>query len=305
MGFPHILIVLSFLSIIQVSDHSKTEPETPPLLSDSCNGVFLSYTPTLGRKLKPTTENLEEQAYKFKSRAKIVNNGLDELKSWKMYIGFQSGEFLVSASNAILADGTPLPKNTSSEDSGPVVFAGFPNANLKTEIETAGDLQQTEAEINIVGTVFGVQPPVVPMPTSIGLSNDGFICAFPKMQAFYNQSAIPCKTCACGCPASNNPCNTTAPARLLPLDALLVPFDNPTLMGKDWAEIKHLPISEPAPCPDNCGVSINWHINSDNAQGWSARMTVFNWGKTNFADWFAAVQFRKAVPEIQEMHSFN
>ncbi|KAI3844943.1 hypothetical protein MKX03_019318 [Papaver bracteatum] len=533
MGFPHILIVFCFLSIVQVSEHSKTQPETPPPLSDSCNGVLLSYTSTLGKKLKPPSENLAKQACKFNSTAKIVNNGLEDLKAWKMYVGFKRAEFLVSASNAVLADGTPLPINTSSEDSGPVVFAGFPNADLKTEIETAGDLRQTEAEINIVGTVFGVQPPAVPMPINIALWNDGFICGHPKMQdpdylsnviserflpreegdieimydilrsydseyvaqvsvsnynplgrldywklswmrkrqefittmkgaypsivdsrdclfgpqgvyykdmdfnnvlncqknptivdlplektndstlggmlfcckngtilppsmgpsrstsifqltvkkmpphlsrtdlvapqdfqingkfipdikcglpklvspssfpdisglpinkiavkswqvvckviqpkdvspkccvsfsAFYNESAIPCKTCACGCPASSNTCNTTAPARLLPPDALLVPFDNRTLMGKDWAEIKHLQISEPAPCPDNCGVSINWHINSDNAEDWSARMSVLNWGERNFADWFAAVQFRKAVPDIQKMHSFN
>ena len=32
------------------------------------------------------------------------------------------------------------------------------------------------------------------------------------------------------------------------------------------------------PCPDNCGISLNWHVNSGYADGWSARVTVFNWG---------------------------
>lgn len=469
---------------------------------------------------------------------------MDELKSWRLYIGFQHEEYIVSATNAVLADGTPFPANTTSLEGG-AVFAGFPSTDLMTAIETAGDLPQMEAKIDLVGTVFGVKRPLVPMPKNISLVNDGFACPSPKMQgnssmyvccvkdpdfvanvtkeeyetrkkgdlvimydilrsydseyyaqvsisnynplgrldywklswtwmrqefintmrgaypsivdsrdctfgpqgiyykdmdfanvlncqknptivdlplektndttlgmipfccrngtilppsmdpsrstsifqlqvkkmppylnktdlvppqnfqingtlnpdfkcgspirvspslfpdssglpinktavsswqvvcnitqpkdaspkccvsfsAFYNESVIPCKTCACGCPKNpSSTCSTTAPARLLPSDALLVPFDNRTLKARAWAAIKHLPISEPAPCPDNCGVSINWHVNSDYAKGWSARITLFNWGETNFADWFAAMQFRKAVPGFEKTYSFN
>ncbi|MCL7038113.1 hypothetical protein MKW94_022818 [Papaver nudicaule] len=126
-----------------------------------------------------------------------------------------------------------------------------------------------------------------------------------SFSAFYNESVIPCKTCACGCPKfPSKTCRTTAPARLLPAYALLVPFDNRTDYGKAWAAIKRLPISEPAPCSDNCGVSINWHVNSDYAKGWTARITVFNWGKTSFADWFIGTQFRAAAG-FEKTYSFN
>lgn len=36
----------------------------------------------------------------------ILNYGLNELKSWKVFVGFQYNELLVSATNAVLADGT-------------------------------------------------------------------------------------------------------------------------------------------------------------------------------------------------------
>ncbi|CAH8385310.1 unnamed protein product [Eruca vesicaria subsp. sativa] len=43
------------------------------------------------------------------------------------------------------------------------------------------------------------------------------------------------------------------------------------------------------PYPDNCGISLNWHVNSDYADGWSARVTLFNWEDNAVEDWFAAV----------------
>ncbi|KAK4771155.1 hypothetical protein SAY87_031687 [Trapa incisa] len=77
---------------------------------------------------------------------------------------------------------------------------------------------------------------------------------------------------------------------LLPPDALLVPFDNRTLKVKAWAKIKHYPIPARLPCPDNCGVSINWHVNSDYRFRWTARMAIFNWDETVFEDWSVAVE---------------
>lgn len=102
----------------------------------------------------------------------MLNNGLDELKSWKVFVGFQHDEFLVSASDAVLADGTTLPAAVGNG----TVFAGYPMTDLKTAVETAGDLTQMQAQIDLVGTVFGVKPPNVPLPSSINLANDGFIC---------------------------------------------------------------------------------------------------------------------------------
>ncbi|XP_026405333.1 COBRA-like protein 7 isoform X2 [Papaver somniferum] len=118
--------------------------------------------------------------------------------------------------------------------------------------------------------------------------------AIPKccvsLSAFYNESVIPCQTCACGCDRPSSTCNANAPANLLPPDALPVPFDNQTDMAIAWARSKHLQYSRPEPCPDFCGVSIHWHLKSNHSKGWSARITVFNWGETNFADWVWKVQ---------------
>lgn len=127
-----------------------------------------------------------------------------------------------------------------------------------------------------------------------------------SFSAYYNNSIIPCNTCACGCPKNTDrTCSTTSPAMLLPPEALLVPFENRTVKTRAWAELNHLPNPNPLPCSDNCGVSINWHVNTDYSRGWSARITLFNWGETNFVDWFAAVQLDKAGPGFEKMYSFN
>ncbi|KAI3963006.1 hypothetical protein MKW92_021350 [Papaver armeniacum] len=531
-----------FLLFFPIMVLSQTPAPSPSPSRPLCNGILLTYNHLNSRKLPPETRVSSEQPFRFESEAQILNNGLEEIKNWRLFIGFQHHEYLVSATNAVLADGSLFPANTTSLEDG-AVFAGFPISDLKTAVETAGDLPQMEAKIDLVGTVFGVESPLVPMPKTISLLNDGFACPSPTMQgdstmyvccvkdpkfrtivstekfehrqkgdlvimydilrsydseytaqvsisnynpltlldywklswtwmrqefittmkgaypsivdsrdclfgpqgiyykdmdfanvlncqknptivdlplektndstlggipfccrngtilppsmdpsrstsmfqltvkkmppylnktdltvplnfqikgtlnahykcespsrvtpslfpdssglpinktavkswqvvcnitkpkdatpkccvsfsAFYDDSVIPCKTCACGCP-KNPTCNTTAQARLLPPDALLVPFDNRTEMAKEWADLKHLPMIEPAPCSDNCGVSINWHVNSDYAKGWTARITLFNWGETNFVDWFVALQFRKVGPGFEKTYSFN
>lgn len=62
------------------------------------------------------------------------------------------------------------------------VFAGFPQTDLKTAIKTAGDLNQMQVQVKLLGTQFGVAPPNVPMPANISLANDGFRCPKPSMQ---------------------------------------------------------------------------------------------------------------------------
>lgn len=108
----------------------------------------------------------------------ILNNGLQELKSWKIFVGFRYDEFLVSASQAVLADGTSLPAGVGNG----TVFSGFPTTDLKTAVETAGDVTQMQVQIDLVGTQFGVAAPDVPMPSNISLVNDGFICPKPTKQ---------------------------------------------------------------------------------------------------------------------------
>lgn len=127
-----------------------------------------------------------------------------------------------------------------------------------------------------------------------------------SFSAYYNDSVVPCNTCACGCSSKTaRTCSTTAPAILLPPEALLVPFDNRTAMAKAWADLQHRSVPNPMPCGDYCGVSINWHLYTDYNRGWSARITIFNWDDIAFPDWFAAVQMDKAAAGFEAMYSFN
>ncbi|XP_077242184.1 COBRA-like protein 10 [Tasmannia lanceolata] len=125
-----------------------------------------------------------------------------------------------------------------------------------------------------------------------------------SFSAFYNDSVIPCNTCACGCPETET-CNPDASPLLLPSEALLVPFANRTKKAIAWAKIKHYNVPKPLPCADNCGVTINWHIYSDYRKGWTARITLFNWEEYVFHDWFTAIQMGRAYPGYENVYSFN
>lgn len=97
----------------------------------------------------------------------------------------------------------------------------------------------------------------------------------------------------------------TASALLVPSDQLLVPFNNRTEKIVAFAEMNHRIVPNPMPCGDNCGVNINWHLLSDFKDGWTARITMFNWGDTDIADWFSAIQFDKALPGLEGVYSIN
>ncbi|XP_074320345.1 COBRA-like protein 7 [Silene latifolia] len=518
-------------------------PPPPPPPSDTCNGIYISYNYLSGQILHPIRKsNPTQQPYSFKSTLSILNNDDVELKQWRVFIGFQHKEILVSAAAAVVFNGSSFPADVSDG----VVLAGFPMSDLKTGIQTAGDVTAMGVQIQLGGTQFGVGPPAVPLPGNVSLVNDGYTCPKPtkignttlstccvrdpnaktnititdeflprqngdltimfdvlraysnnywaqvtmanhnplgrldywqlswdwmadefintmkgaytdivdtndcitglqaqqyagldfsnvlncqrrptiidlppqyandstlgkipfccrngtilpvsmdesksvsafqinvnkmppnmnqsaitppqnwqikgilnpdyvcgppvrvspsefpsptglpvnttsfaswqvvcnitqpknakpkccvSFSAFFNESIVPCKTCACGCPKNTGQtCSTTAPAMFLPPEAQLVPFDNRTKLSLAWAAIKHRPIPNPLPCSDNCGVSINWHVATDFNKGWSARMTLFNWDETNFADWFVAVKLGKAAQGFQKAYSFN
>lgn len=126
-----------------------------------------------------------------------------------------------------------------------------------------------------------------------------------SFSAYYNESIVPCNTCACGCDDTED-CNPNARAMLIPPEALLVPFENRTVKTFAWARLKHLRVPKKLPCGDNCGVSINWHIASDFKGGWSARLTLFNWESMHFENWFTALQFKKkASLGYEKVYSFN
>ncbi|PSR96300.1 COBRA-like protein [Actinidia chinensis var. chinensis] len=125
-----------------------------------------------------------------------------------------------------------------------------------------------------------------------------------SFSAYYAEAAVPCSTCACGCEESTT-CDPDANALHLPPEALLMPFDNRTEKTKAWAAIKHQTLPKKLPCPDNCGVSINWHVDTDYKSGWTARITLFNWDPYPFQDWFTAIQMKKAFPGYENVYSFN
>ncbi|CAL9078247.1 unnamed protein product [Musa acuminata var. zebrina] len=122
--------------------------------------------------------------------------------------------------------------------------------------------------------------------------------------AFYNESVVPCNTCACGC-SEDAACNPDATALLLPPEALLVPSENRTAKAKAWASINHRHVPNPLPCWDNCGVSINWHIVSNYRKGWTARITLFNWADYTFKNWFVALEMDKFYRGYEKVYSFN
>ncbi|XP_038896541.1 COBRA-like protein 10 [Benincasa hispida] len=526
--------------IIGDSQPAAAAAAAPPEQNE-CNGIFLTYTFLSREREFPYVKNVSAQAWAFRAQATVVNAGPTELDNWKMYIGFQHREILVSAAGAVLVDGSDFPAAVGKG----ATLAGYTQTDLKTSIETAGDYNQIQATIDITGTQFGVKKNGIPMPKTIRLENEGFKCPQPRrhrnksymhvcckkdpkfkqkppkktkflprqngdlsltydvlqaygnnylaqvtidnnnplgrldhwnltwewkrgefistmrgaythkidysdcifgpqgqyyqdfdfsqvmnceknpiiadlpsnrandskvgklpfcckngtilpplmdqskarsifqlqvyklppdfnrtalyppqkwkingilnpsykcgapirveptqfpdstglqaittaiaswqvvcnittpkpkqsrccvsFSAYYNDSVIPCNTCACGCDETQT-CNPNSSPLLLPPEALLVPFDNRTVKAKAWAKIKHLPIPKKLPCPDNCGVSLNWHINSDYISGWTARITLFNWEEYPFEDWFAAVQLDKAAKGYENVYSFN
>ncbi|XP_040377908.1 COBRA-like protein 7 [Oryza brachyantha] len=192
----------------------------------------------------------------------------------------------------------------------------FPPANFK--IAGASSLNPDYT----CGQPVPVSPTEFPDPsgldsTTLAIATWQVVCnittskaAKPKccvtFSAYYNDSVIPCNTCACGCPAKQGPtCSTTAQSMMLPPEALLVPFDNRTQKALAWAELKHYNVPRPKPCGDYCGVSINWHISTDYNNGWSARMTLFNWDNVDLANWFAAIVMDKAYDGFEKAYSFN
>ncbi|KAK7278758.1 hypothetical protein RJT34_23794 [Clitoria ternatea] len=62
------------------------------------------------------------------------------------------------------------------------IFVRYSMTDLNTVVETVGDVNQMGAQIDLVGTVFGVTPPNVSMPSPINLANDGFLCRKSTVQ---------------------------------------------------------------------------------------------------------------------------
>ncbi|KAG8386166.1 hypothetical protein BUALT_Bualt03G0120800 [Buddleja alternifolia] len=538
--FSLLALSLFCCQICNAQDYdTPATPATPPPEIERCDGIFVSYVFQGREKEYPFVKNVSAQAWSFKATATVLNTGDKELKSWKIYVGFQHNELLVSTDGAVVVDGDGFPVRVGKNGT---TLAGFPQSDLKTAIDTAADLTQMQVEVGIKGTQFGVADKGTPMPKTIKLVNDGYKCPastpkgsymytcckkdpkykeknittkflprrygdltftydvlkaydnryfaqvtidnnhplgrldqwnltwewmrnefiydmrgaythrrdssdcvygrqgqyykdfdfspvmncqkkpvigdlppekenddkvgklpycckngtllpktmnetkaraifqmevyklppdlnrtainppqnwkisgrvnpgykcgppvrvdpteFPdptglasttsavaswqvncnittpkpkqarccvSYSAYYSDAVIPCNTCACGC-AENARCDTNAPPLLLPSDALLVPFVNRSQKALAFAKIKHKKVPAKLPCGDNCGVTVNWHVDSDYKTGWTARITLFNWETSPYADWFAAIQMNKAAQGFEKMYSFN
>lgn len=154
-------------------------PAAPPPAQENCNGIFLSYDFISRTKEYPHVKNATAQSWAFNATATILNTGIYELKAWKMFVGFQHDEILVSAAGAVLIDADDFPAAVGNGTS----FSGSSHPDLKTSIDTAGDLSQIQVQIQIRGTQFGVKPPGIPMPKTIKLVNDGFKCPEPTKRS--------------------------------------------------------------------------------------------------------------------------
>ncbi|KAK2980786.1 hypothetical protein RJ640_009571 [Escallonia rubra] len=117
---------------------------------DGINNLILSYT--FFKTPPDLRSDPKAQPYRFESTLTVLNNDLEELKSWRVFVGFQHDEYLVSASNAVLADGSSVLGLVGNM----TVFAGYPSGDLKTGIETAGNLTQMSARVDLLGIQFGV-----------------------------------------------------------------------------------------------------------------------------------------------------
>ncbi|KAJ7967653.1 COBRA protein [Quillaja saponaria] len=537
-SLPFVFFLLSCRINLSKAQDYNDEPAAPPPAVENCNGIFISYQFNSRTKEYPHVKNVSAQAWAFNSTATILNTGTYELKAWKLFIGFQHREILVAASGAVLVDAQDFPAPVGNG----TYLSGSSQADLLTAIDTAGDMSQIQAQIQLSGTQFGIKPPKIPMPKTIKLVNDGFQCPAPTVHksemyaccvrnpkfkvkevktkflprqngdltiaydilqayennylaqvtidnnnplgrldhwnltwewmrgefiysmkgaytrekecsgciygaagqyyqqmdfskvmncqrnpiigdlpreksndtevgkisyccrngtilpttmnetearsvfqlqvfklppdlnrtalypperwkivgalnpnykcgapirvdptqfpdpsglqatsdaiatwqivcnitrpkkgqshccvsfsAYYNESVAPCDTCACGC-ENTEKCDPDARALLLPSEALLVPFANRKEKAVAWAKLKHFHVHKPLPCGDNCGVSLNWHINSDHKSGWTARITLFNWEEVNFENWFVAIQMKKAYRGYENVYSFN
>jgi hypothetical protein len=180
------LLSLAILSIsYNVYMCECQEPEALPPTAENCNGVFISYDFLDRRKGFPRVKNVTAQSWAFNATATILNTGKDVLKAWKLFIGFQHHEILVSANGGIPFEAGDFP---SSVGNG-TTLVGSSLPDLETSIDTANDLSQIQALIQIAGTQFGVRPPAIPMPKNIKLVNDGFKCPRPSVRSEYFSSS--------------------------------------------------------------------------------------------------------------------
>lgn len=159
---------------------SGDNPATPALPEQNrCNGIFVTYTFISREKEFPRLKNVSAQPWAFKAEASVLNAGDDELQAWKVFVGFQHREILVSADGAVVVPADDGVGGGAGGGQFPVEVGNgtyLSGSDLKTAIDTAGDLDQIEARVSITGTMFGLKSGAIPMPKTLRLENDGYDC---------------------------------------------------------------------------------------------------------------------------------
>ncbi|KAD4385570.1 hypothetical protein E3N88_25739 [Mikania micrantha] len=166
-------LLLFLYQIHQANGQDDANAITLPKEVEACNGIFLQYPFDSRQKEYPYLKNATAQSWAFKSELIVLNTGTTELKSWQAFIGFQHDEILVSVDGATVLNGDSFPMKVEKNGTH---LTGYPQADLKTAIDTAGDLTQMSAKVKIKGTMFGVKLGGNVMPTNIKLENEGFKC---------------------------------------------------------------------------------------------------------------------------------
>lgn len=174
-----LITLLIISSRVYVCEGQEAMATALPPAAETCNGVFISYQLMDRRKEFPRVKNVTAQSWAFNATAKVLNTGKDVVKSWKLFIGFQHDEILISADGGIPFEAGELPADVGNG----TTLVGSNLADLETSINTANDMNQIQALIKISGTQFGVKPPGVPLPKTIKLDNDGYRCPRPTTRS--------------------------------------------------------------------------------------------------------------------------
>ncbi|KAL4565507.1 hypothetical protein LXL04_029605 [Taraxacum kok-saghyz] len=99
--------------------------------------LFLQYNFDSRQKEYPHLKNATAQSWVFKSQLTVINTGATELKTWQAFIGFQHREILVQVDGATILNGDSFPMKVGKNGT---YLTEYPQADLRTAIDTAGDL---------------------------------------------------------------------------------------------------------------------------------------------------------------------
>lgn len=176
-----VALLVSCGILIQECEGQGQQAKALPPAGETCNGIFISYDFLKRTKEYPHVKNVTAQSWAFSSTASVLNTGKEVFKAWKLFIEFQHDEILVSVSGGNIEEATEFPASVGNG----TTFVGASQPDLDSAINTAQDLTQIQAVIDLTGTQFGVKPPTVPMPKTIKLVNDGYKCPKPTTHSEY------------------------------------------------------------------------------------------------------------------------